>query len=96
MTSIKLSLDAILLALAMGGILSLIYLELLWYSLKLLPKIKRKGLFLFASAAIRIFLFLFLAISLSQNHAGRFLWIVIGFVSVRLFLLSRIKNKGQK
>ena len=60
MTSIKLSLDAILLALAMGGILSLIYLELLWYSLKLLPKIKRKGLFLFASAAIRIFLFLFL------------------------------------
>ena len=96
MTSIKLSFDAIFLALVMGGILSLIYLGLLWYSLKLLPKIKRRGLFLFISAAIRIFLFLFLAMWLAKNHAGRFLWIVVGFVCVRLILLSRIKNKGKK
>ena len=94
--NVKLSLDAILLALVMGGFLSLIYLGLLWYSLKLLPKIKNRGLFLFISAGLRIFLFLFMAIWLAQNHAGRFLWIVIGFVSVRLILVSRIKNRRKK
>ena len=93
MTNVKLSLDAILMALTMGSILSFIYLGLLWYSLKLLPKIKKRGLFLFGSAVLRLFLFLFLAVYLSQNHAGRFLWIVIGFVTTRLILLSFIKNK---
>ena len=96
MTNIKLSLDAIFLALTMGGILSVLYLGLLWYSIKLLPKVKRKGLFLFASAVLRLFLFLFLAVWLSQNHVGRFLWIVIGFISVRLIILSFIKTKRGK
>ena len=96
MISIKLSFDAIIIAFLTGGILSLIYLGLLWYSLKILPKIKKKGLFLFASAALRLFLFLFLAVWLSQNHAGRFLWIVLGFITVRLILLSRIKNGVKK
>ena len=93
MESIRLSYSAILNAIVMGGILSILYLGLLWYSVKLLPKIKKRGLFLFGSATARIFLFLFLAIYLSQNHAGRFLWIVIGFVITRLVLLSFIKNK---
>ena len=93
MANINLSYPSILVALLMGGLLSIIYLGLLWYSLKLLPKIKKKGLFLFVSAAFRLFLFLFLAVYLAQNHAGRFLWIVLGFISTRLILLSFIKNK---
>ena len=93
MESIKLSYSAILNAFVIGGILSTIYLGLLWYSVKLLPKIKKRGLFLFCSAVLRLFLFLFLALYLSQNHAGRFLWIVIGFITTRLVLLSFIKNK---
>ena len=93
MESIKLSYLAVLTAFMMGGILSVLYLGLLWYSLKLLPRIKKRGLFLFGSAVLRLFLFLFLAVYLSQNHAGRFLWIVIGFISIRLILLSFIKNK---
>ena len=96
MISLKLSLEAILLALLTGAVLSMLYLGLLWYSLKLLPKIKKRGLFLFGSAALRLFLFLFLAVWLSQNHAGRFLVIVVGFVGMRLLLISRVKNKGQK
>ena len=96
MIIIKLSLDAILIAFFMGGILSLIYLGLLWYSLKLLPRIKQKGIFLFISAALRLFLFLFLAVWLAQNHAGRFLWIFLGFICVRLVILSKIKNRGKK
>ncbi len=96
MLNIKLSLGEIFGALLMGGILSLLYLGLLWYSLKLLPKIKKRGLFLFGSAVVRLFLFLFFAIWLSQDHAGRFLLIVIGFIGMRLILLSRIKNKRQK
>ena len=93
MESIKLSYSAILTAFIMGGFLSILYLGLLWYSVKLLPKIKKRGLFLFGSATLRLFLFLFLAIYLSQNHVGRFLWIILGFVTTRLILLSFIKNK---
>ena len=93
MENIRLSYHAILIAFIMGGILSVLYLGLLWYSVKLLPKIKKRGLFLFASAAVRIFLFLFLAIYLARNHAGRFLWIVVGFITTRLIVLSFIKNK---
>ena len=93
MESIRLSYSAILIAFMTGGILSVLYLGLLWYSLKLLPKIKKRGLFLFGSAVLRLFLFLFLAVYLSQNHVGRFLWITIGFITMRLFLLSFIKNK---
>ena len=93
MESIKLSYSAILVSFLMGGVLSFIYLGLLWYSVKLLPKMKKRGLFLFISAVIRLFFFIFFAIYLSQNHAGRFLWIVIGFITTRLVLLSFIKNK---
>lgn len=93
MMNISLPYSAILTAFVMGALLSVLYLGLLWYSLKLLPKIKRRGLFLFFSAAVRLFLFLFLAVYLAQDHAGRFLWIVIGFITTRLILLSFIKNK---
>ena len=93
MESIRLSYSAILITFVLGGILSILYLGLLWYSVKLLPKIKKRGLFLFISAALRLFLFLFLAVYLAQNNVGRFLWIVIGFMVTRLILLSFIKNK---
>ena len=93
MMNVSLPYSAIFTAFTMGALLSVLYLGLLWYSLKLLPKIKKRGLFLFVSAAVRLFLFLFLAIYLAQNHTGRFLWIVIGFITTRLILLSFIKNK---
>ena len=93
MTNINLPYPSILVAFSMGGLLSIMYLGLLWNSLKLLPKIKKKGLFLFVSAALRLFLFLFLAVYLAQNHAGRFLWIVLGFITIRLIVLSFVKNK---
>ena len=93
MESIRLSYSAILTAFITGGVISILYLGLLWYSVKLLTKIKKRGLFLFGSATVRLFLFLFLAIYLSQNHVGKFLWIVIGFVTTRLVILSFIKNK---
>ena len=94
--NLNLSFSTILIALIIGAILSILYLGLLWYSLKLLPKIKKRGLFLFGSAALRLFLFLFLAVYLAKENAGRFLWIVIGFITVRLILLSFIKNKRRK
>ena len=93
MESIRLSYSAIFYAFIMGGILSVLYLGLLWYCVKLLPKIKKRGLFLFASASFRLFLFLFLAVYLAKDNAGRFLWIVVGFITTRLILLSFIKNK---
>ena len=93
MTNLNLSYPEILTAFFMGALLSVLYLGLLWYSVKLLPKIKKRGLFLFASATVRLFLFLFLAVYLAQNHAGKFLWIVIGFIATRLILLSFINHK---
>ena len=96
MESVRLSYTGILMAVLMGSVLSVLYLSLLWYSIKVLPKIKMKGLFLFISVLFRLSLFLFFAIYLSQNHVGRFLWIIVGFILTRLVFLSCIKNKRRK
>lgn len=93
MANVSLPYSVLIVYFFLGGILSILYLGLLWYSVKLLPKIKKRGLFLFLSAVVRLFLFLFLAVYLSQDHVGKFLWIVIGFITMRLVLLSFIKNK---
>ena len=94
MTSFNLPWTQIGICLAYGLFLSLIYLGLLWFTIKSLNKTKHKGMWLFASGVLRISLFLFGAILFSQNNPARFLWIVAGFIITRLLLVSRIKTKG--
>lgn len=77
-----------------GFILSLLYLGLLWFTIKFLTKTKHKGLWLFASGILRLALFLIGAILFSYHNPARFLWIVVGFILTRLVLVSFIKTKG--
>lgn len=79
--------------LAFGCFLSLIYLGLLWLTVKSLPNKKHKGIWLFVSAVIRLTLFLAGAVLFSQNNAARFLWIVIGFIITRLIIVGFIKTR---
>jgi len=85
---LNLSLWQILIFMGIGAILAAAYLCLLWQTIRLLPRLKKKGLFLMASAVIRITLLLVLSILLSQHHAGKFLSIVVGFIVTRLILVG--------
>lgn len=78
-------------AFGMGVILGMVYMYLLWMTVQTLPKVRHKGIFLFISAVLRIFLLIFGAIALSQNHAGRFIIIFCGVISLRLFVLRFTK-----
>ena len=79
-----------------GVILSTIYLSLLWLTIKYLPKIHHKGLYLFISAALRIFLFLYGLIIFSQHNVARLIWILIGFITTRFIVLGLIKQRKSK
>ena len=92
---LDLSLLQIIVYSGLGAVLAVLYLYLLWKTICLLPRIKRKGLFLLASVVIRITLLISLALIFSQNHAGKFLWIIIGFILTRLILVGCFR-KGIK
>ncbi len=83
----QMSLSDMGICLLIGAIVCVIYMYLLWETVHLLPRVKRKGLFLFISAILRIFLLIFGMLLLSNEHAGRFILIFCGFVIFRLFIL---------
>ena len=93
MTSFNLPWPQMITCVIYGFCLSLFYLGLLWLTVKSLPKVKHKNLWLFTSAIIRLVLFLSGALLLSQNNPARFLWIVGGFIMTRLILLGLVKQK---
>ncbi len=73
--------------------LGLVYMYLLWQTVVYLPKIQKKGRFLFFSAAARIFMLVFCATVLSFGEATRFLLIIVGFIIARLLVEKRIKKE---
>lgn len=79
-------------SLAVGVLLGLAYLIILWRTLLYLPKVQKKGNFLFISAVIRLFLVIFVALYFSYDNGARFLLIFIGFIITRLIVLKYIKN----
>lgn len=88
-----LSVSDLLLMITIGMIAGVLYYLLLWYSLKILPHVKRRGLFLFLSACIRIFMLIFTAVYFANDHAGRFILIIIGFILTRVTCINIIKNQ---
>lgn len=87
----QIPLHEMLIAFGTGVILGMVYMYLLWVTVKTLPKTKHRGLFLFTSAVLRIFLLIFGALALSQEHAGRFIIIFCGIITIRLFVLRFTK-----
>lgn len=79
-------------SLAVGVALGLAYLIILYKTLLYLPRVQKKGNFLFISAAIRIFLVIFVALYFSYDNGARFLLIFIGFIITRIIVLKYIKN----
>lgn len=94
MISLALPWTQIFICLIYGLLLSLIYLGLLWMTIRSLPRIRHKGLALFLSAVVRLSLFLIGAVVLSGQNPACFLWIVAGFIITRFILLGFAKPKG--
>ena len=91
MAELKLSWDLIMRSILCGAALSCIYCVLLWYSLKKLPSIKHKGLFLFISSAFRLILFAVVAIFLAIRHPALLLCMFATFIITRFII---VKKKG--
>ena len=84
----RMSLTEIGICFLMGVVCGLIFMYLLWKTVKLLPQVKHKYLFLFISKVLRIFLLLCVMMLFSDHHAGKFLMIFCGFLAVRLLVLK--------
>lgn len=96
MENFKLSIDMVFESLLCGILLSLVYFSLLWYSLKILPNIKRKGMFLFFSSLLRLIIFLSVAILLASKNPVKLIWMFLAFIITRLLLVYFLKDKGKK
>ena len=83
----RLSWNEIGTTLGIGVGCAILFMYLLWETVKLLPQVKHKYLFLFISKALRIFLLLCVMILFSNHHAGRFIFIFCGFLMMRLIIL---------
>jgi len=77
--------------LLIGGICGAVFMYLLWRTVKLVPQVKHKHLFLFVSKVLRIFLLFCVMVLFSDHHAGKFLAIFCGFLIVRLFVLRFVR-----
>lgn len=88
-----LSVSDLLLMITIGMSAGGLYYLLLWHSLKILPRVKRRGMFLFLSAGVRIFMLIFTAVYFANDHAGRFILIIIGFILTRVICINMIKKQ---
>lgn len=91
MSNYKLSWDLIFWAFVCGFMLSCVYCSLLWYSVKKLPHIKRKGLFLLFSSVFRMILFVAIAILLAIRSPILLLCMFVSFTVTRFII---VRKKG--
>jgi len=91
-----LPLSAILICIATGVIIAVMYEYLHWLSIKALPSIKHKGRWLFLTTAARLFILFFVSILIAQNNNTRFLWIMVFFLITRRTLIHFAKNVKRK
>ncbi len=92
--NINLSWDMIVLYLVLGALVSWGYFYLLMESLKMIKKVKKKGLFLFFTTMLRLALFIFLTLVLTGCHPGKFIYYIIGFILTRFICIKYIKHNG--
>lgn len=80
--------------LAAAGIgLAAVYLYLLWQTIKVLPRVRHKQLFLLASKIIRIALLLFPMVVLARHSAAKLLIIFAVFWLTRTIALWQVNPK---
>ena len=76
--------------------LALLHLFLLWQTVTILSKTRKKGIILFFSSVLRIFLLIFIALACSKQNMGHFLIIMCSFFLTRIFLLKLFKPSFKK
>ena len=93
----NISVGEIVWLIAAGIVLAAVYLYLLWQTIKVLPRVRHKQLFLFASKIIRIALLLFPMIVLARRNAVQLLIIFAVFWLTRTIALwiATPRQKGQ-
>lgn len=79
-----------------GCLLAFLHLFLLWQTVTLLSKSRKKGVIRFLSSVLRIFLFIFIALACSKQNMGYFLIIMCSFFLTRMFLLKLFKPSFKK
>ena len=96
MTNFNLSWNLMLWGFFCGFMLSVFYFSSLWYSAKLLPKIKNKGTFLFLSFLLRLSLFIAVAVWFAMQGAIQLLCMFLAFVITRYMIVPFLKDKEMK
>ena len=91
-----LSSSTLIVCIVTGILIGIAYEYLLWLSIKTLPKIKHKGLWLLFTTAVRLFLLLFPAVVMAKENIARFLWIIFAFLVTRWLIINSMKNIKRK
>ncbi|MBP5344299.1 MAG: hypothetical protein J6Y85_04435 [Alphaproteobacteria bacterium] len=91
-----LSMATLIVCIITGILIGIAYEYLLWLSIKTLPKIKHKGLWLLFTTAARLFLLLFTAVVMAKENVARFLWIIFAFLVTRWIVINIAKNIKRK
>lgn len=76
-----------------GAFSGFAYFYALYKTITLLPKMKRKGLFLFSSFLLRILILLSLLGIMAQDNVLRVLAFLFGFMVMRFFYVSKQAKK---
>lgn len=96
MISFNLPILDIILCLFIGLVLASIYLFMLWHSIKNIAKRKHKGLFLFVTIILRLAFLVIFVFLFGQQNPARVLYIFIGFIITRLFIVSLVGSRRNK
>lgn len=89
MTNYELSWGFILFSFLSGIVLSCVYCTLLWYSIKKLPNVKHKGLFLFLTSIFRLVIFVSVATFFGMKHPAYLLCMIITFAMTRFLIVKK-------
>lgn len=84
-----------LLALLAGALTGLFYFWNLSWTINQLPKIRKRGLFLFSSTLFRLAVFFGILVLIADRNALKMLIFFVGFILVRVFFL-RFKKRELK
>lgn len=93
MTSLILPWSQLCVCLLEGVILSLVYLALLWGTVRALPHVHYKALFLLCSTIIRLVLLFTAVLMLSQRNPAKIIWIITSLVITRLITVGLVKTR---
>ena len=86
----------IIICITTGMFAAIVYEYMLWLSVKALPSIKHKGLWLLFTGFARLFVLLFSMAVVARNNLIHFVWIALAFLITRRIIIHFAKNIKEK